>query len=32
MRKVSDHVTIGAAFKWGRPVGSWFVLCRDDEA
>ncbi len=31
MRRVSEHVTIGAAFKWGRPVGSWFVLCRDDE-
>ena len=30
MRQVSEHVTIGAAFKWGRPVGSWFVLCRED--
>ena len=32
MRPVSQHVTIGAAFKWGRPVGSWFILCREDPA
>ncbi len=30
MRRVSQHVTIGAAYKWGVPVGSWFVLCRED--
>jgi len=30
MRPVSQHVTIGAAYKWGRSVGSWFVLCRED--
>ena len=30
LRRVGRHVTIGAAWKWGRPVGSWFVLARDD--
>jgi hypothetical protein len=30
MRPVSRHVTIGAAYKWGRSVGSWFILCRED--
>lgn len=29
LRRVSDHVTIGSAFKWGVPVGSWFVLVRE---
>jgi len=29
LRRVSDHVTIGAAFKLGRPGGSYFVLVRD---
>ncbi|MCB9688933.1 MAG: hypothetical protein H6735_28080 [Alphaproteobacteria bacterium] len=29
MRRVGNHVTIGAAWKWGRPVGSWFVLARE---
>ncbi len=28
LRRVSEHVTIGAAHKWGVPVGSWFVLVR----
>lgn len=28
LRKVSDHVTIGEAWKWGRCVQSWFVLHR----
>lgn len=28
LRRVSSDVTIGAAYKWGRPVGSWFVLTR----
>jgi hypothetical protein len=32
MRRVSSDVTIGAAFKWGRPVGSWFVLARGPAA
>lgn len=30
MRRVSRHVTIGAAYKWNLPVGSYFVLCRED--
>jgi hypothetical protein len=30
MRGVGRHVTIGAAWKWGRPVGSWFVLAREE--
>jgi hypothetical protein len=29
LRRVSADVTIGAAYKWGRPVGSWFVLHRE---
>ena len=28
LRRVSRDVTIGAAWKWGRPVGSWFALTR----
>lgn len=28
LRRVGPDVTIGAAFKWGFPVGSWFVLLR----
>lgn len=32
MRRVSSDVTIGAAWKWGRPVGSWFVLARDPQS
>jgi hypothetical protein len=32
MRKVSDHVSIGKAYKQGDPVGAYFVLCREDPA
>lgn len=28
MRRVSDHVSIGAAFKRERPLDHYFVLCR----
>ncbi|MGB5813336.1 MAG: hypothetical protein WBG86_22565 [Polyangiales bacterium] len=28
LRGVSDHVTIGRAFKNGKPLSAWFVLCR----
>lgn len=30
LRRVSEHVTIGSAARHGRPIGSWFVLCRED--
>ena len=30
LRRVSRHVTIGAAYKHGFAVGSWFVLVRED--
>ncbi len=30
MRRVSRHVTIGAATKYGRSMGSWFALARED--
>lgn len=29
MRKVSDHVSIGAAFKQDKALGAYFMLCRD---
>jgi hypothetical protein len=29
MRKVSDHVSIGAAFKQEKALGAYFMLCRD---
>ncbi len=29
MRKVSEHVSIGAAFKKDKPIGAYFLLCRD---
>lgn len=32
LRRVSRQVTIGTAYKWGVPVGSYFVLCREDPA
>ncbi len=32
MRRVSQHVTIGAAYKWDRPLNSYFTLCREDPA
>lgn len=30
MRRVSSHVTIGAAFKYGRRIGAHFILVRED--
>ncbi len=30
MRKVSEHVSIGAAFKKEKAMGAYFVLCRED--
>ncbi len=29
LRKVSQHITIGSAARNGKPLGSWFVLCRE---
>lgn len=28
MRKVSEHVSVGSAFRDGKEMGFWFVLCR----
>jgi hypothetical protein len=30
LRGVSQHVTIGRAFKKSKPMSAWFVLCRDE--
>jgi hypothetical protein len=30
LRKVSEHVTIGAAYKGGKAMGQYFALCRED--
>lgn len=30
MRKVSTHVSIGKAYKQGKEVGAYFMLCRQD--
>ena len=30
MRRVSEHVSIGAAYKVEKPLGHFFILCRDD--
>ncbi len=30
MRKVSDHVAIGRAYKGGKAMDAWFLLCRED--
>jgi hypothetical protein len=30
VRGVSDHVSIGRAFRRGKPLANWFVLCRID--
>ena len=30
MRKVSNHVSIGKAYKDGKEVGAYFMLCRQD--
>jgi hypothetical protein len=32
MRKVSEHVSIGAAYKVEKSMGAFFVLCREDPA
>lgn len=32
MRKVSTHVSIGRAYKGGKPIGAWFTLVRKDVA
>ncbi len=32
MRKVSDHVSIGMAFKVENSLNNWFTLCREDVA
>ena len=29
MRRVSSHVSIGAAFRGERALGTWFTLCRE---
>lgn len=29
LRRVSEHVSIGSAARNGKPMGSWFVLCRE---
>jgi hypothetical protein len=29
LRRVSEHVSIGSAFRDGKPVGAYFALCRD---
>ncbi len=30
MRRVSNHVSIGAAYRNNKPMGAYFVLCRQD--
>lgn len=30
MRRVSAHVSIGAAYREEKPMGAYFVLCRED--
>ncbi|MBX3125641.1 MAG: hypothetical protein KF718_02955 [Polyangiaceae bacterium] len=30
MRKVSEHVSIGRAYKGGSAMNAWFLLCRED--
>ena len=30
MRRVSKHITIGAAYKKEKPLGHFFILCRND--
>jgi hypothetical protein len=30
MRGISKHISIGRAFKGGRYIDAWFVLCRED--
>ena len=31
LRGVSRHVSIGRAFKAGKPLSAWFVLCREGD-
>jgi len=30
LRKVSEHVSVGKAFRHGKPEGGYFALCRED--
>jgi hypothetical protein len=30
MRKVSEHVAIGRAYKGAKGMNAWFILCRED--
>lgn len=30
MRGVSEHVSIGRAYRRGEDIGAWFILCRED--
>jgi hypothetical protein len=30
MRRVSEHVSIGRAYRQGKPMNAWFILCRED--
>ena len=30
MRRISSHVTIGAAYKKDKPLGHYFILCRNE--
>jgi hypothetical protein len=32
MRRVSNHVSIGAAYKVEKALGHYFILCREDES
>ena len=32
MRKVSDHVSIGRAYRGSKAMDAWFILCREDPA
>ena len=29
MRRVSEHVSVGAAYKVEKPLGQYFMLCRE---
>jgi hypothetical protein len=32
MRKISDHVSIGRAYRGSHAMDAWFILCREDPA
>ena len=32
LRKVSEHICVGRAYKGGKAMDAWFVLCREDPA